>query len=205
MTWTWANSGRWWGKPGMLQSMGSQRVRHNLTTEQQQQISPKYQNSWDFLYAVLFFLLLHSNCYILLYYTLLMYWVYCLLYTPWNIGQRFMFYKNSEKELDTEYSSVQFQFSSITQSCLILCDPMDCSIPGFLVLHWISEFAQIHVHWVSDYIQPSHPLLPPSPSALNLSQHQGFFWIGSSHQVVKILELQLQHQSFQLIFRVDFL
>ena len=93
----------------------------------------------------------------------------------------------------------------VTKSCLILCDPMDCNIPGFLVLHWISEFAQIHVHWVSDYIQPSHPLLPPSPSALNLSQHQGFFWIGSSHQVVKILELQLQHQSFQLIFRVDFL
>ena len=66
------------------------------------------------------------------------------------------------------------------------------------------EFAQTHVHWVSDAIQPFHPLSPPSPPALNLSQHQGLFqWVGSSHQVAKVLELQLQHQSFQWIFRVD--
>ena len=63
-----------------------------------------------------------------------------------------------------------------------------------------------HVHWVSDAIQPSHPLSSPSPLALTLSQHQGLFqWAGSSHQVAKILVFQLQHQSFQWIFRIDFL
>ena len=70
----------------------------------------------------------------------------------------------------------------------------------------LTESAQTHVHWVGDAIQPSHPLSSPSPLALNVSQHQGLFtWVGSSHQVTKVLELQLQHQSFQWIFRVDFL
>jgi len=68
------------------------------------------------------------------------------------------------------------------------------------------EFAQTRVCWVSDAIQPSHPLSPPSPPALSLSQHQSLFqWVSSLHQVAKVLELQLQHQSFQWIFRVDFL
>ena len=72
-------------------------------------------------------------------------------------------------------------------------------------LHHLPEFAQTHVHWVNDAIQPSHPLSSPSP-AFNLSQHQGLFqWVSSSHQVAKVLELQLQHQSFQRIFRTDFL
>ena len=72
-----------------------------------------------------------------------------------------------------------------------LCDPMDCSMPDFPVLHSLPEFAQTHVHWVSDATQPSHSLSPPSPLALNLSQHQGLFqWVGSSHQVVKVLQLQ---------------
>ena len=67
-------------------------------------------------------------------------------------------------------------------------------------------FAQIHVHWVSDAIQPSHPLPSPSPPVINLSQHQGLFhWVGFSHQVAKVLKSQLQHQSFQWIFRTDFL
>ena len=69
------------------------------------------------------------------------------------------------------------------QSCLTLCDPMDGSIPGFPVLHYLLEFAQIHVPWVIDTIQPSHPLLPPSPLAFNLSQHQGIFpmsWVFTS-------------------------
>ena len=103
-------------------------------------------------------------------------------------------------------SWLQPQFSSITQSCPTLCDPMDCSMPGFPVLHYIPELAQIHVHWVGDAIQPSHPLLSPSSLALNLSQHQGLFqWVSSLHQVAKVLEFQLQHQSFQWIFRTDFL
>ena len=72
-----------------------------------------------------------------------------------------------------------------------LCEPMDCSTPGFPVHHQLSEFAQIHIHWVGDTIQLSHPLMPPSPPVLNLSPHQGLFqWAGSSHQVAKVLELQ---------------
>ena len=95
---------------------------------------------------------------------------------------------------------------SVAKSCLTLCNPMDCRMPGFPVLHYLPEFAQIHVHWVGDTIQPSHLLLPSSPPAFNLSQHQGLFqWVNSSKQVVKLLELQLQHQSFQRVFRVDFL
>ena len=83
---------------------------------------------------------------------------------------------------------------------------MNCSTPGFPVLHHLPEFAQTHVHWVSDVIQPSCPLSSPSPPTFNLSQHQGLFqWGLSLHQVTKVLELQLQHQSFQWIFRVVFL
>ena len=74
--------------------------------------------------------------------------------------------------------------------------PDSCSTPGFPVLHYFPDFAQTHVHCVGDAIQPSHPLLSPSPSALNLSQHQGLCqWVGSLHQVAKVLELQLQCQS----------
>jgi len=77
---------------------------------------------------------------------------------------------------------------------------MDCSMPVFPVLHCFSKFTQTHLHWVGSAIQPSHPLSSPSPPALILSQHQGFFqWVSSSHQVVKVLELQ--HQYFQWVFR----
>ena len=80
------------------------------------------------------------------------------------------------------------------------------SMPGFPVFHHLLELAQTHVHWVRDAIQSSHPLSSPSPPALNLSQHQGLFrWVSSSYQVAKVLELQLQNQSFQWIFRIDFL
>ena len=104
------------------------------------------------------------------------------------------------------YFLFKVQFSSVAQLCLILCDPMDCSMPGLPVHHQLPEFTQTHVHWVSDAIQPSHSLSSPFPPALNLSQHQGLFkWVSSSHQVAKVLEFQLQHQSFQWIFRTDFL
>ena len=80
-----------------------------------------------------------------------------------------------------------------SQSCLTLCNPMNCSTLGFPVLHCLPEFAQTHVHRVGDSTQPSHPLSSPSPPALSLSQHQGLFqWVSSSHQVAKVLELQLQ-------------
>ena len=99
---------------------------------------------------------------------------------------------------------ISIQFSSVTQSCLSLCDPMNCSTPGLPVHHQLPEFTQTHVRWVSDAIQPSHPLLSPSPPTFNLSQHQGLFqWLSSSHWMAKVLELQLQHQSFQWIFMVD--
>ena len=98
------------------------------------------------------------------------------------------------------------QFSSVTQSCPTLCDPMDCSTPGLLVHYQLLEFTQTQVHWVGDAIQPSHPLSTPFPPAFNLSQHQGLFkWVSSSHQVAKVLEFQLEHQSFQWTPRTDFL
>ena len=98
-----------------------------------------------------------------------------------------------------------YQFSSVDQSCPTICDPMNCSTPGLTVHHQLPESTQTHVHWVSDAIQPSHPLSSPSPPALNLSHHQGLFkWANSSHQVAKVLEFQLQYQSFQWTFRTDF-
>ena len=103
-------------------------------------------------------------------------------------------------------ASLKVQFSSVTQSCPTLCDPMDCSMPGLPAHHQLPESAQTHVHRVGDAIQPSHPLSSPSPPAFSLSQHQGLFqWVSSLHQVAKVLELQPQPQSFQWIFRIDFL
>ena len=105
------------------------------------------------------------------------------------------------------YSSFQsvVQFSSVAQLCPTLCSPMDCSTPGLPVHHQLPELTLTHVHRVGDAIQPSHPLSSPSP-AFSLSQHQGLFqWVSSLHQVAKVLELALEHQSFQWIFRTDFL
>ena len=100
-----------------------------------------------------------------------------------------------------------FQFSSVQSlSRVQLCDPMNRSTPGLPVHHQLPEFTQTHVHWVSDAIQPPHPLSSPSPPASNPSQHQGLFqWINSSHEVAKVLEFQLQHQSFQWTPRTDLL
>ena len=92
-----------------------------------------------------------------------------------------------------------FLFISVqSQSCPTLCNPMDYSTPGLTVHHQLPEFTQTHVHRVGDAIQPSHPLSSLSPPSFNLSQHQGLFkWVSSSRQVAKVLEFQLQHQSFQ--------
>ena len=100
---------------------------------------------------------------------------------------------------------MQVQFSSIAQLVSPLW-PMNHSTPGLPVHHQLPESTQTHGHWVSDAIQPSHPLSSPSPFAFSLSQHQGLFkWISSSHQVAKVLEFQLQNQSFQWTPRTDFL
>ena len=136
------NLQQWWGtgRPGVLQSMGLQRLGHNWTTT----ISN------------------HETVYVkLLYGSILWY--------------------------------LQFsQFNSVAQSCPTLYDPMDCCTRGLLLSYHFPKFAQVHVHCTGDAIQPSHLLMLCSPSALNLSQHQGLFqWVSCSYQVTKILELQL--------------
>ena len=113
--------------------------------------------------------------------------------------------------LQFSFSLLSVQLSSVTQSCSTLCNPMDCSTTGFPVHCQLPELTQTHVHWVSDASQPSHPLSSPSPPAFNLSQHQGLFqWVNSSHELARVLESQLQHQSFQWtprtdLFRMDWL
>ena len=98
--------------------------------------------------------------------------------------------------LTGKLSSVQF--SSVNHSCPTLCDPMDCSTPGFPVRQQLLELTQTHVQGVSNAIKLSHPLSSPSPPAFSLSQHQGLFkCVSSSNQVAKVLGFQLQHQSFQ--------
>ena len=104
-------------------------------------------------------------------------------------------------------ASILIQFNSV-QSHPTLCDPMNCSMPGLPVHHQFLESTQTHVHGAGDAIQPSYPLSSPSPPALNLSQHQGLFkWVCFLHQVAKVLEFRLQHQSFQnpglISFRMD--
>ena len=102
------------------------------------------------------------------------------------------------------WSSVQFSW--VAQSCPTLCDPMNCSTPGLPVHHQLPEFIQTHVHRVSDAIQPSHPLSSPFPPAPNPSQHRSVFqWVNSSYEVAKVLEFQLQHQSFQWTLRTGLL
>ena len=122
----------------------------------------------------------------------------------WNviyINSRDVESQGSGRKLDFQW----IQFSSVVQSCPTL-DPMNRSTPGLPVHHQLPEFTQTHIHRVGDAIQAFHPLSSPSPPALNLSQHQGlFWWVSSSHQVAKVLEFQLQHQSFQWIFRTHLL
>ena len=98
------------------------------------------------------------------------------------------------------------QFSSVAQSCLTLCDPVNRTMLDLSVHHQLLEFTQTHVHRVGDPIQPSDPLLSPSSPAPNPSQHQSIFqWVNSSHEVAKVLEFQLQHHSFQRTPRTDLL
>ena len=101
--------------------------------------------------------------------------------------------------------------SSVAQSCLTLCNPMECSTPGLPVHYQLSELTQTHVHWVSDAIQSAHPLLSPSPPTFNLSQHQGLFkWVSSSHQVAKYWSFSFNispsnEYSGLISFRMDWL
>ena len=97
------------------------------------------------------------------------------------------------------------QFSSVTQLCPTLCNPMNCSTPGFPVLHQLPEFTQTQVHLVGDAIQASHPIVLFSSYLQSFPAAESFPIVSSLHQVAKVLELQLQPQSFQWIFRNDFL
>ena len=118
-------------------------------------------------------------------------WVYFGFYT--NIS--FIFYFTLLWLLTGDWL---YLLSSVTRLCPTLCDPMNCSTPGLPVHHQLPEITQTHVHQVGDAIQPSHPLSSPSPPAPNPSHHQGLFqWVSSSHEVAKVLEFQLQDQSFQ--------
>ena len=111
-------------------------------------------------------------------------WTFFFLYKCCNRKWVVNKYQILKKQVQIE----PVQFSSVTQSYLTLCNPMDCSTPGFPVHHQRPELAQTQVHWVSNAIQPSHPLSSLSPPALNLSQHQDLFqWVSSSHQVAKVL------------------
>ena len=104
------------------------------------------------------------------------------------------------------FNDLQLCCCSFTQLCPTLCHPMDCSTIGFPVLYCCPEFAKIYIHWVSDAIRPSHPLFPPSPPPFSLSQHQGLFqWVGYSHHVAKVLELQHPSSEYSGLFsfRVD--
>ena len=92
----------------------------------------------------------------------------------------------------------RFCCCSVARSCPTFCGLIDCSTPGFPGIHYVLEFAQTHIHWVDNAIQPFHPLSPPSPLARNLFQHQGLIQWVNSHQVAKVLEFQLE--SFQWIF-----
>ena len=111
-------------------------------------------------------------------------WVKYIISRQWNINQPLKGMKY--------WYILQDQIRSVAQSCPTLCDPMNCSTPGLPVHHQLPEFTQTHIHQVSDAIQPSHPLLSPSPLAPNPSQDQSLFqWVNSSHEVAKVLEFQL--------------
>ena len=144
----------------LLQSMGSQRVRHDWVTEQQQMATRT-----------------------------LLYIFHCKI--------SFYFF------LRENFSQVELSWSFFSHLVLSDCDPMDCSRPGFPVLHYLLEFAQTHVHPVNDAIQPSHSLPPLLLWPSTFPSTSLFQWVSSLHHVAKVLELQLQHQSFQRIFRVD--
>ena len=117
-----------------------------------------------------------------------------------SMGWQRVRHESGTKHPHTQFSSVQ------SLSRVQLCEPMNCRMPGFPVHHQLLEFTQTHAHQVGDAIQPHHPLSPPSPPAPNPSQHQGLLqWVSSSHEVAKVLEFQVQHQSFQWTPRTDLL
>ena len=129
-----------------------------------------------------------------------------MLFFRWFTRYHYSEYNNIFTFISEIHTFICFPITHSVQSCPIICNPVDGSMPGFPVHHQVLKVDQTHVHQVGDAIQPSHPLLAPSPPAFNLPQNQGLFhWVSSLHQVAKILEFQLQHQSFQWAPRTDLL
>ena len=171
----------WTEEAGGLQSMGSQRVRHNWSNLACTHALSKALWCRDILWSL-------------------------LGVKEWSRKYLWLWKTCRSLSMKREVIILSQSVTSVAQSCPTLCIPMDCSMSGFPVHHQLLEPTQTHVHRVRDAIQPSHPLLSPSPTTFNLSQHRGLFqWVSSSHEVAKVLEFQLQHQFFQWIFRTDFL
>ena len=200
--WNSPSKNTWTEEPCRLQSMGWQRVGHDWATNTTRKSSDIELTQlfiiWESLFLFHFWRIILLNVLFL-----------AFIFFPLNTFEyiipllAFWLVRYAEKYPDI---LISVQFSSVAQSGPTLCDPIDCSTPGLPVHHQLPEFTQTHAHWVGDAIQPSHPLLSPSPPAFNLSQHQALLqWASSSHQVAKVLEFQLQHQSFQWVFRTDFL
>ena len=131
----------------------------------------------------------------------------CYVFLHLTCTTNYYYWLSSSPDRRRNWSSYKMGCCLVTKLCRpTVCNSMDCSMPVFCILQHLPEFAQTHVHWVNGAIQPSHPLSSPSLPAFTLSQHQGLFqWANSSNQIAKVLELQLQHQSFQWIFRSYFL
>ena len=134
-----------------------------------------------------------------------------LTLSAWRVIKYLMRWSYST-DLNAQCDQKELQFSSVTQLCLTLCDPMDYSMPSLPVHHQLPEPTQTHVHWVSDAIQPSHPLSSPSPPAFNLFQHQGLFqWVSffaSGGQSIRVSAPSISpstEYSGLISFRMDWL
>ena len=177
----------WTEEPGRLQSMESRRVGYDWATSLSLFTSMHWRRKWQptpvFLPGA--------------------WWA-----AIYGVAQSRTWLKrlSSSSSSSSSSDSMPHYFSSVQSSHSVLYNSLrPYGLPSFPVHHWLLELTQTHVHWVGDAIQLSHPLSSPFPT-FNFSQYQDLFqWVNSLHQVAKVLEFQLQHQSFQWIFRTDFL
>ena len=211
--WVGVTSGSWWwiGRPGVLQADTTEQlswvyVCHYYSLDSNRhtfKLPPPRLNIIKFSQLWLKLSLLggeHSNLWFILLISLSCYLKDICHYVDWELKSSYWMkvMKNQKRNEERLMSCC-----SVTKLCPTLCNSMTWSMLGFPVFYYLPEFVRTYVHWVSDAIQLSHPLLSPSLPAPNLSQHQGVFqWVVSSHQVARVLAIQLQHQSFQWISSV---